>query len=192
MKIVISILLFSLTSAAAPVAVSGDDKVEIAVKETDVKISVPAEARKALIQWRPEFLVFDLKDYSDSVKSLVKEIDPQGVPMAFVADLNNDGTQDIALMGSDLHNQYAVALVKEGGVWQAVELQSFKIPNIKKTVTKNENKTPETGVPLYVLPAQDEHAAKLGKKIGVQVEHYMGPARVYEIKDGKAAQVKLK
>ncbi|AHZ86240.1 hypothetical protein AB1A81_04565 [Bdellovibrio bacteriovorus] len=190
-KVLIATLLYSVCSSAAPVATSAGDTAEISVQDGIAKVSLPAEARKALIDWNPEFLIFDLKDYPESVLSLIKDVEPNGVPMAFIADLDNNGDKDIVLLGSDLHRQYAVALTKKDGVWQAVEIQSWNIPNIKKTVLKKEDKTKETGIPLYVLPAEDEHAKKLGKKVGIQVERYLGPATVYEIKDGKASKVVL-
>ncbi|MEK2690666.1 hypothetical protein [Bdellovibrio sp. GT3] len=182
----------SCSAVAAPIAVSKDNGVEISVQDGKTKISVPAEAKKALAQWNPEFLVFDLKDYGSSVVSLVKEVEPSGVPMAFIADFDNNGEKDIVLLGADLSQQYAVALTKSGSGWKAVEIQKWKISNIEKTVTKNENKQKEVGIPLYVIPAQDEHAKKLGKSTGIQIESYMGTASVYEIKDGKAEQVILK
>ncbi|WP_413578303.1 hypothetical protein ACLVWU_07150 [Bdellovibrio sp. HCB290] len=192
MKSVLAIiLLYGFSSWAGPVAVSTDSTVGVVVKGGIATVSVPADARKALIQWRPEFLVFDLKDYGESVKSLVKEVNAEGTPMAFVADFNSDGVKDIVLLGSDLYQQYAVALVNVAGTWKVIEIQSWKIPNIRKIMTKNENKEKETGIPLYVIPAQEEHAKKLGKKTGIQVERFMGSAAVYEITDGKAIQVKL-
>lgn len=193
MKPLIATLLFSTFCHAAPVEVSKTGQAEVIVKDGNAQISLPAEAKKALIAWNPEFLVFDLKDYSESVLSLIKEVEPNGVPMAFIADLDNNGEKDIVLLGSDLHRQYAVALAKKGKTWQAVEIHSWNIDNIKTTALPkvDKSKPAETGIPLYVLPADDEHAKKLGKKIGIQVERYMGPASVYEIKDGKAAQVLL-
>ncbi|AFY00636.1 hypothetical protein [Bdellovibrio bacteriovorus] len=191
MKALIATLLYSVCSTAAPVATSASDTAEITVQDGAVKVTLPAEAKKALIDWNPEFLTFDLKDYPESILSLIKEVEPNGVPMAFIADLDNNGDKDIVLLGSDLHRQYAVALTKKEGQWKAVEIQSWNIKDIKKTVLKKEDKTKETGIPLYVLPAEDEHAKKLGKKVGIQVERYLGPATVYEIKDGKANKVTL-
>nr|BFD67954.1 hypothetical protein HAGR004_29760 [Bdellovibrio sp. HAGR004] len=190
----IATLLIGTFCYAAPVEVSKTGMVEVIVNDGNAKISLPAEAKKALISWNPEFLVFDLKDYSESILSLVKEVEPQGVPMAFIADLDNNGEKDIVLLGSDLHRQYAVALTKKDNKWQAVEIQSWNIANIKSTTLPkiDKSKPAESGIPLYVLPADGEHAKKLGKKIGIQVERYMGTASVYEIKDGKAAQVLLK
>lgn len=191
MNALIATLLYSICSSAAPVTTSATNAAEITVQDGNVKVTLPAEAKKALIDWNPEFLTFDLKDYPESVLSLVKEVEPGGVPMAFIADLDNNGDKDIVLLGSDLHRQYAVALTKKEGTWQAIEIQSWNIPNIKKTVLKKEDKTKETGIPLYVLPAEEEHAKKLGKKVGIQVERYLGPATVYEIKNGKASKVVL-
>lgn len=191
MKALIATLLYSVCSTAAPVATSAGDAAEIIAQDGTVKVTLPAEAKKALLDWNPEFLTFDLKDYPESVVSLIKEVEPNGVPMAFIADLDNNGDKDIVLLGSDLHRQYAVALLKKEGTWQAVEIQTWNIKDIKKTVVKKEDKTKETGIPLYVLPAEEEHAKKLGKKVGIQVERYLGPATVYEIKDGKASKVTL-
>lgn len=190
----IATLLFSSLCSAAPVDISKTGMAEVVIKDGNAKISLPAEAKKALIAWNPEFLVFDLKDYSESVLSLVKDVEPNGVPMAFIADLDNNGEKDIVLLGSDLSRQYAVALTKKDNTWQAVEIQSWNIANIKATVLPKEDKAKpaESGIPLYVLPADGEHAKKLGKKIGIQIERYLGPASVYEIKDGKATQVILK
>ncbi|UXR65244.1 hypothetical protein EZJ49_03140 [Bdellovibrio bacteriovorus] len=192
-KPLVATLLFSTLCNAAPVDVSKTDMAEVVIKDGNARISLPAEAKKALINWNPEFIVFDLKDYSESVLNLIKEVEPNGVPMAFIADLDNNGEKDIVLLGSDLHRQYAVALTKKDKTWQAVEIHSWTIANIKSTVLPkiDKSKSAESGIPLYVLPADGEHAKKLGKKIGVQVERYMGSASVYEIKDGKAAQVIL-
>lgn len=192
--ITLTILLSTLFGWAAPVSVSKGEAPKISVKDGTAEVAVSAAAKKALIAWNPEFLVFDLKDYSESVLSLIKEVEPNGVPMAFIADLDNNGEKDIVLLGSDLNRQYAVALIKQKQSWKAIEIQSWDIENIKTTVLPSENssKPPESGIPLYVLPAQDEHAKKLGKKIGIQVESYLGLASVFEIKDGKASQVILK
>lgn len=192
MKILIASLLYSVCSSAAPVTTSATDVSEILVEDGVAKVSIPAEAKKALNEWNPEFLVFDLKDFPESVLSLVKEVEPNGVPMAFIADLDNNGQKDIVLLGSDLHRQYAVVLTQTDKTWKTVELQSWNFENIRKMVITNEAKAKETGVPLYVLPASEEHAKKLGKKVGVQVERYLSTATVYEVTDGKAAKVNLK
>lgn len=192
MKTLLSVLLFSSFCHATPLATA--TSLDIKVKNAEVEISVPAEAKKALSNWNPEFVVFNLKDYGKSVLDLFKEIDPKAVPVAFIADLNSDGTKDIVLLGSDLQRQYAVALLEKNKVWTAIEVHSWSIPNIKTTAlnTESTSKEKETGIPIYILPAEGEHAKKLGKKIGIQVETYLGPAEVYEIKDGKAVKFVLK
>jgi len=195
MKTIISILLFSSLCKAAPIAISATDAADIKINNGEVEVSLPKAAKTALINWNPEFIIFNLKDYSESILALFKEIDPKSTPMAFIADLDNNGEQDVVLLGSDLKQQYAVALMQKNKKWTPVKITSWEIADIKNSkipASDIANKKAETGIPIYVLPAQDEHAKKLGKKVGIQVETYAGPASVYEIKDGKAVTVQLK
>ncbi|MFM6927388.1 MAG: hypothetical protein ACKOX6_02945 [Bdellovibrio sp.] len=195
MKSFIGILLLSALCKAAPIVGSASDALDIKVKNGEVEVVLPEGAKKTLIDWNPEFVIFNLKDYSATVLNLIKEDDPKAVPMAFIADLDNNGEKDIVLLGNDLKSQFAVALLQKNKKWTAVEVATWSIPDIKKSVIPAadvKSTVKETGIPLYVFPAQDEHAKKLGKKVGIQTEIYAGPADVYEIKDGKAVKFLLK
>ncbi|MGE5084669.1 MAG: hypothetical protein ACM3MG_00100 [Bacillota bacterium] len=195
MKSLIAIFLLSSMCKATPIITSTNDTVDIKVKNGEVEIILPESAKKALIEWNPEFIVFNLKDYSPTVLNLIREDDSKAVPMAFVADLDNNGEKDVVLLGNDLKSQFAVALMQKNKKWTAVEVTAWSIPDIKQSVippSDAKSGIKETGIPLYIFPAEGEHAKKLGKKIGIQVEMYAGPASVYEIKDGKAAKVLLK
>ena len=195
MKSFIAIFLLSSLCQAAPIVGSPNDALEIKVKNGEVEIILPEAAKKSLTEWNPEFVVFNLKDYSPTVVNLIKEDDSKSVPMAFIADFDNNDEKDIVLLGNDLKSQFAVALMQKNKKWTAVEVTTLSIPDIKTSVihaADAKSTAKETGIPVYVLPAQDEHAKKLGKKVGIQVEIYAGPADVYEIKDGKSIPVLLK
>lgn len=193
MKTLLAALLFSTVSHAAPIVASKDNSLSINKVNGEIEVSIPADAKKALTEWNPEFVVFNLKDYSPSVLDLFKD-DKQQTPMVFVADFENNGEQDIALLGSDLKRQFAVALVQNKKKWTVIELKSWSIEDIKKTPIPGDDpsvSTGEVGIPLYISPAIGPQAKKLGKKIGIQVETYMGPGAVYEIQKNQAKQVIL-
>ncbi|XGC82004.1 hypothetical protein ACES2L_05840 [Bdellovibrio bacteriovorus] len=194
MKSFLALLLMTSICKAAPIATSSNGSVDIKINNGEVEIALPAEAKTALKNWNPEFVVFNLKDYSKSVLDLFKDIDPKAVPVGFIADLDGNGEKDVVLLGADLRHQYAVALLKKNKEWIPVKVNSWTLKDIKSTSLPSaaDPKQKEIGIPIYVLPAQGEHAKKLGQKTGVQVETYLGSAEVFEIKDGKAVKFVVK
>jgi len=158
MKSFIAIFLLSSLCQAAPIVGSTNDTLEIKVKNGEVEITLPEGAKKSLTEWNPEFVVFNLKDYSPTVLNLIKEDDPKAVPMAFIADFDNNGEKDVVLLGNDLKSQFAVALMQKNKTWTAVEVATLSIPDIKKSLihaSDVKSTTKETGIPVSVLPAQD-------------------------------------
>lgn len=195
-KIILFFLLVnSSVSFAATVLKSDSETLAIKTDADEIEISLPVEAKNALNKWNPEFSVFSKKDYSESILDLFDDMETKKVPMAFIADLENNGKEDLVLLGQDSKRQYAVALLQQKDKkWTAVEIQHWSIENVKKSEIPNadpEKKTKEVGVPFYILEAQGDLAKKLKKKVGIQVETYLGNADVYEIKKDKPVKVTL-
>ncbi len=161
----------------------------ITLKEKKVQIELPQAAYEALNKWNAEFTVFDRSDFPPSILRLLDEEKLQ--PMTFIGDIEGTGKKGIVLFGQDSKTQYVVALVPRAKGWKAIEVYSTIIPNIKKSDVPNLEDGKETGVPYYILPAQGKHAELLKKKIGIQVETFMGPGAVYEIKKDKSVQFVL-
>lgn len=198
-------LLFLLTSTAnaAKVSKSATNNLEIKKQNNVVEIELPEVALKLLMQWNPEFIPFNLSDYGPSIIELFNDIDPSKVPMAFIDDLDGDSKKDIVLLGSDLKKQYVVALINKDKKWTLVEVTEWSFKDIKNTTVPFLSDTPvmvsgtakktEKTVPLYVLQALGEQAEKLKakKKVGIQVEYYLGAGTVYEIKNNKAVKFTL-
>lgn len=195
-KIIVSCLLFASIANALPVVKSENNSLEITTKNEDVEIKLPDVAFKALMQWNPEFIPFNRNAYIKSVLELFKDLGDNQVPMAFIEDLDGNGKKDIVLMGTDTKNQYAVAILQNDKKWTLLKLSQWS--NLKDTVTVTATEktasgtTPvkETGVAIYVLKAIGEHAEKLKekKKVGIQIETYLGPGDVYEIVNNKAVK----
>jgi len=195
-KIIVFCLLVASIAHALPVVKSETNSLEINTKTEDVEIKLPDVAFKALIQWNPEFIPFNRNAYIKSVLELFKDLGDNQVPMAFIEDLDGNGKKDIVLMGTDTKNQYAVALLQNDKKWTVLKLAQWA--NLKDTVTVTSTvktasgTTPvkEIGVAIYVLKAIGEHAEKLKekKKVGIQIETYLGPSDVYEIVNNKAVK----
>lgn len=195
-KIMVFCLLFASLANALPVAKSETNSLEIITKNDDVEIKLPTVAFKALMQWNPEFIPFNRNAYIKSVLELFKDLGDNQVPMAFIDDLDGNGKKDIVLMGTDTKNQYAVAILQNEKKWTVLKLSQWS--NLKDTVTVTATEktasgtipVKETGVAIYVLKAIGEHAEKLKekKKVGIQIETYLGPGDVYEIVNNKAVK----
>ncbi len=201
-KLISFSLLFASIVQAAPIVKSATNALEIKFQNDNVEVQLPETAFKALTQWNPEFVIFSKNDYSKSVLELFKDLGKDMVPMAFIDDLDGNDKKDIVLFGTDLKNQYVVALLQRDKKWTLVKVAQWSIKDIKSSVipateissAATAATTPkETGVPIYVLPAQGEQATKLKekKKVGIQVETYMGNGDVYEIKNNKPVKFTL-
>ncbi|MCM2354528.1 MAG: hypothetical protein NDI63_13005 [Pseudobdellovibrio sp.] len=197
------LFVFTSTANAAKVSKSATNTLEIKKQDNVVEIELPEIALKLLTQWNPEFIPFNLSDYGPSIIELFNDIDPSKVPMAFIDDLDGDGKKDIVLLGSDLKKQYVVALINNDKKWTLVKVSESSYKDIKNTtvpflsekpvIVSGTAKTTEKTVPLYVLQALGEQAVKLKekKKVGIQVEYYLGAGTVYEIKNNKAVKFTL-
>ena len=198
-KLITLSFLLTSTAYATKVEISDKNSLELNLKNELVEIKIPTVAHKVLTQWNPEFTPFSRSDYSKSILELFKDINPNQVaptfPMAFIEDLDGNDKKDIVLLGADLKKQYVVALLHRDKKWTLIKVAELNIPNIKSSMIPNTtvSGTAETGVPVYVLPAEGEHATKLKekKKIGIQVESYMGSGDVYEIINNKAVKFTL-
>lgn len=196
-KLLILSLLLASTAQATKVEISETNSLELNVKNQTVEIKLPTVAHKVLNQWNPEFTVFSLSDYSKSVLELMKDIGENQLPMAYIADLDGNDKKDIVLFGADLKKQYVVALLQRDKKWTLIRVAQMDIPEIKSSVipsfTSGTTAVKETGVPIYILPPEGEHADKLKakKKVGIQVESYLGAGDVYEIKNNKAVKFVL-
>lgn len=171
---------------------SDTQALKIILKNEDVEIEIPRAAREALNAWNPEFNVFGRDDYSPSVLKMFKDRAENRVPMAFISDLEKDGQNDIVLIGQDTKTQYVVALLQRKGQWKAVQVTSWSEPNVKKSkIPTADGETSEVGVPFYILEAHGDNAKKLKNKTGIQIESYLGPAEIFEIKNNKALKFKF-
>ncbi|AZZ35987.1 hypothetical protein CIK05_04005 [Bdellovibrio sp. qaytius] len=183
------LLLASITQAATKVEKSEKNTLEINLKGDAVTIKLPDVAQQVLTKWNPDFKPFDRKDYSKSIIELFKDIGVNQMPMAFIDDLDGNGKKDIVLLGNDKKNQFVVALLQLDKKWTLIKVDQMDIENIKDTEIPTEvsgtSVVKETGIPLYILQAQGEHATKLKekKKVGIQVETYLGAGDVFEITD---------
>lgn len=197
-KLFILILLIASTALATKVEISEKNVLELNLKNELAEIKLPTIAHKVLTQWNPEFTPFSRSDYSKSILELFKDINENQLPMAFIDDLDGNDKKDIVLFGADLKKQYVVALLHREKKWTLIKVAEINISNIKSSVVPNTigsgtAQTAETGVPIYILQAEGEQASKLKekKKIGIQVESYMGAGDVYEIKNNKAVKFTL-
>lgn len=195
-KLITLCFLFTAIANASPVVKSETNSLEIKIQNEDVEIKLPEVAFKALMQWNPEFIPFNRNAYIKSVLELFKDIGENQVPMAFIDDLDGNDKKDIVIMGTDTKNQYAVAILQKDKKWTVLKIAQWA--NLKDTVTVTSTvktasaTTPvkETGVAIYILKAIGEHAEKLkeNKKVGIQIETYLGPGDVYEIINNKAVK----
>jgi hypothetical protein len=211
LKLIVFPFLFASASSlanSAPIVKSETNSLEIKTNNNDVEVQLPETAFQVLKKWNPEFVIFGKKDYGPSILEMFKEMGENHLPMAFIEDVDGNDKKDIVLLGADLNNQYAVALLQRDKKWTLVKIAQWSLKNIKDTVipattvasatataaaASGTSVAKETGVPLYVLPALGEQAEKLKakKKVGIQVELYLGPGDVYEIKGTKAVKFTL-
>lgn len=204
-KLITSAILLTSIAQAAPIVKSETNALEIKVQNDKVEVQLPKTAFDVLTKWNSEFVIFSKTDYSKSVLEMFKDMGNDQLPMVFIEDVDGNDKKDIVLLGADLNRQYAVALLQKDKQWTLVKIAEWSIKNIKDTVipqtlavsatagTSGTTLVQETGVPLYVLPALGEQAEKLKekKKVGIQVETYLGPGDVYEIKNNKPVKFTL-
>ncbi len=191
MRILIFSLFLFFSQPALPTSITVVDKNEpsLVVQGENINIQLPKEASAALKKWNSEFNVFDRKDFSPSVIQLFDEDKAQ--PMVFLGNLDGSGRTGIVLFGEDKKSQFVVALIPQNSSWIVVEVHTTSMKKIKETEVPSLTGQPESGVPYYILSAIGDHAKKLGKKTGIQVETYLGSGEVFEIKDGKVLPVVL-
>lgn len=191
-KALVLCTLIATFAHAAPVIKSETNSLEIKTAKDDVEIHLPEVAYKALMQWNPEFIPFNRNAYIKSVLDLFTEMGENQVPMAFIEDLDGNDKKDIVILGTDTKNQYAVVILQRDKKWTVLKIAQWS--NLKDTVTvisvSGTTQVKETGVPTYVLKAIGDHAVKLKekKKVGIQIETYLGPGDVYEIVNSKAVK----
>ncbi len=109
-KLISVFFLMASTTQAAQVLKSKTNSIEIKTENKAVVVYLPKGAYQALTQWNPEFLPFNRSDYSQSVLELFADVEQ---PMTFIDDLDGNGKKDIVLLGNDLTNQYAVAILQK-------------------------------------------------------------------------------
>ena len=198
-KILTFCLLLSSLTHAAQIIKSETNNLEIKTVNSDVEVHLPTVALQVLTQWNSEFKIFNQTDYTKSVLEMFKDLGNNQVPMTFIDDLDGNGKKDIVLLGNDLKNQYVVALLQRDKKWTLIKVTQWSIENIKQSViptglamTSGTAQT-ETGVPFYVLKALGEQAEKLqeNKKVGIQVESFMGSGEVFQINNNKAVKFTL-
>lgn len=202
-SLVLSFLLAS-TAQAASIVKSENNSLEIKPQKDDIEVHLPTTAFEVLKKWNSEFVLFNRADYSKSVLEMFKEMGDNQQPMAFIEDVDGNDKKDVVLLGNDSKKQYAVVLLQRDKKWTLIKITSWSLKNIKDTVipatevkaasgTTASAPEKEIGIPLYVLKALGEHAEKLKdkKKVGIQVENYLGSGEVFEIIDNKAVKFTL-
>ncbi|AZZ35989.1 hypothetical protein CIK05_04015 [Bdellovibrio sp. qaytius] len=202
-KLITLCFLFTSASYASTIVKSEDNALTIKTVNNDVEVQLPEVALQVLTKWNSDFKIFSQADYSKSVLELFKDLGEnqtdKPVPMAFIEDLDGNGQKDIVLLGSDSKNQFAVALIQTDKKWSLVKITQWSIKNIKESVIPtglsgaSGTAVTETGIPFYVLKAMGEQADKLKekKKVGIQVENFMGSGEVFEINNKKAVKFTL-
>lgn len=185
-------------SAQANMESTKEGKLDLAVKNNNIVISLPEKSFNALKKWNKDFTVFNQSDYSPSIQGLFEdEKNNKSYPMTFIADVNGDNKEDIVLFGEDKKKQYVVALVQDKNEWTVVVVKELEEKNLKKTeipsLEEKKKTKAELGIPYYVAKAQGDIGEALQKSshsTAIQFEHYLGQAEVYEIKNNKAVLYK--
>lgn len=201
--ILICTFLASITQAtipaqAAPIIKSETNSLEIKIQGDKVEVYLPKVAFEAVTKWNPEFVIFSRTDYSKSILDLFKDMGENKLPMAFIEDLDGNGKNDIVLLGADLKKQYAITLLQREKKWTLLKITEWSMENIKDSVitttTSGTTTVNETGIPMYVLPALGKQGEKLKemKKVGIQIETYLGSGEVYEITNNKPVKFSTK
>lgn len=197
-KLISLSLLFVSTVHATPVVKSATNLLEIKAQSEKVEIQLPDTAFRVLNQWNPQFTVFSKTDYSKSVLEMFNDDDPSQLPMAFIEDLDGNDKKDIVLFGTDLKKKYVIAILQREKKWTLVKVAQWSVKNSKDSMPPiatsasgtAKDQAQDNGVLIYILPAVGEHATKLKekKKVGIQVETYLGSGDVYEIVKNKAVK----
>ncbi len=195
MKLIAAMIFLVSTFSYAAIESTKDAKPELIEKKNSLNIILPEKSFSILKKWNKNFTIFNQSDYSPSIQDLFNdEKDKKSYPMAFIADVNGDGQEDIVLFGEDKKKQYVIALVQDKNEWKVVVVKEMEEKNIKKTeipsLAEGKKKTKqEVGVPYYITRAEGDIGEALQKNshsTAIQVEYYLGQAEVYQIKDNKA------
>lgn len=183
------VLLFSFSVQAVVQARSDQEQFSIALEGHEVKIKIPEQAWQNLNKWNKNFKVYELSDYSPSVMGVFD--DASKVPMAYMADVDGDQTQDIILLGEDKSQQKVVAILNKNKKFEVIEVKSWGDGTVKKTKipllnSTSKSKKVERGVPVYIAEPQGEVVEKIKNKKGIQIETYLGSTEVYVIENNKS------
>lgn len=183
------VLLFSFSAQAVVQARSDQEQFSIALEGHEVKIKIPEQAWQNLNKWNKNFKVYELSDYSPSVMGVFD--DASKVPMAYMADVDGDQTQDIILLGEDKSQQKVVAILNKNKKFEVIEVKSWGDGTVKKTKipllnSTSKSKKVERGVPVYIAEPQGEVVEKIKNKKGIQIETYLGSTEVYVIENNKS------
>jgi hypothetical protein len=170
--LILIVTLFSEISIASVIIESKKATPEVNSFTSEPEIKLPKEALLALKKWNSKFKPFSLSAYTPAVKKLFTERAKNEVPMAFVADLNGDKVEDVAILGQDEKKQYAIVLMNKKNKWSVSVANTWEFSNVEKSEVPGEYEV-EYGVPFYILPSQSEEK-------GLQVETYLGSSKVYK------------
>lgn len=167
---------------AATMLPKDSKEVKVQPFQEEPSIELPREAYEAIKKWNKNFELFNLADYTPTIRKLFREREKNEVPMIVHDDLNGDGKKDIALLGADKKKQYAIVLLGSNvsatatsakHKWKVKVIETWNFENITKSEVPGET-TPEFGIPFYILPSQSEQP-------GLQVETYLAPPKVYKL-----------
>ncbi len=155
--------------------------------------SLPIEARQSLAKWNFKFKPFAETDFVPEVIDLFEKSSASEKPMMLTLDLNNDKIQDFVLLGAAEKQQVVVALVSDKKIFKAVVVDTWSESDFKNQSVPGSNSKREGIIVYLAIPGQeDDVAIGLRKKVNTEIfdiESYMGPSKVFSVKDFRANQL---
>ncbi len=141
LRLMIVAILFGVTHANA----AGEQAPRIEGKGKAAKLVMPDVVKAAIEQVAPGFRPWQLKDYIVWVREDFEKPDSTTLPFAVVADINNDGINDLVVDGRTQSDNLMVAVLSSPHGYTARIVDTYPQSDPHDFTAYDENKKPYTG-----------------------------------------------
>jgi hypothetical protein len=153
--ILVSLFLFFLS-----VAVVGCERAADAVDPVINKqgpnwtVGLSEKMKKAIREFDPDFLPWELKDYSPRIRDSYKESGPHESPFALIVDANRDGKPDVIIDGHDKKKDLLIGIVSDHNKYKVHTIRENELSNPAAIENWNDKKK-EQGLNYFLWLNKD-------------------------------------
>lgn len=153
--------------------------------QTKKELKLNDEALKVLKKWNPQFEVYHISDYAQTVMELFQATKNE-LPMAVIGDFDADKKDDIALMGADRKKEYSVILLQRDRSFEIFVARETEKPSLEKNQLVSSEGDMQVGLSQYLgLESAENYKEikdlKSNQKL-LQIEEFGGSSSLYYLK----------